>query len=107
MYCWMRPCSFSCLLAGVEVLDQGREGVEFVTCRIPADENFPRIGAEMESQHSLLIVHVYFNLFCGFRMWDGVAIADLDFASIFASCSQEGADDAFLIRISAERVIED
>jgi hypothetical protein len=36
---------------------------------------------------------------------DGIAVADLDFGAIFAAGAQKGADDAFLVGGTTERVI--
>jgi hypothetical protein len=40
-------------------------------------------------------------------MRDGVAVADLDFGTIFAAGAEQRADDALLVGGSAEGVIED
>jgi hypothetical protein len=40
-------------------------------------------------------------------MWDGVAVADLDFGTIFAAGAEQRADDALLVGGSAEGVVED
>jgi hypothetical protein len=54
-----------------------------------------------------LVVHVYLNLLQRFGVGDGITVSDLDFGTIFAANSEESADDALLVRVTAERVIED
>jgi hypothetical protein len=55
----------------------------------------------------LLVVHVYFDLLGSFGVWDSIAIPYLDFSAILAADSEEGANNALLIGVSAEGVIED
>jgi hypothetical protein len=55
----------------------------------------------------LLVIHVYLDLLQSFGVWDGVAVSDFDFGAIFAADSEEGANDALLIRVSAKGMIED
>ena len=100
----MWPCSVA--LLAVEVLNEGGEGVEVAAGRIPANEDLAGVCAEVEGEHLLLIVHVYLDLLGGFRVRDGVAVADLDFGAIFAAGTEQSANDAFLVDGAAERVVE-
>jgi hypothetical protein len=104
MYCGMWPCAVA--LLAVEVLDEGGEGVEVAAGRIPANEDFAGVCAEVKSKHLLLIVHVYLDLLGGFGVRDGVAVADLDFGAIFAAGSEKGANNTFLVSGAAEGVVE-
>lgn len=94
-------------LLAVEVLDQGGEGVELGRGSIPADQDLAGVGAQVQLQHLLLVVHVDLDLLLGLGVGDGVAVADLDFGAILAADSEQGADDALLVGIAAQRVVED
>jgi hypothetical protein len=105
MDCGVGPGSVA--LLAVEVLDKGGESVELAACRIPAYKNFTGVCAEVEGQHLLLVIHVDLDLLGGLCVGDGIAVADLDFGTVFAARSQEGADDALLVGWPAEGVVED
>ena len=100
MDCGVGPCSVT--LLAVEVLNKGGEGVELAACRVPAYEDFPGIGAQVEGQHLLLIVHVDLDLLGSFCVGDGIAVANFDFGAVFAARTEEGTDDALLVGRPAE-----
>lgn len=77
----MRKRAFA--LLAVEVLNQRGKGVEFRRGGVPADQDFFRGGFEVEFEHALLVVHVHFDLFGGFGVGDGIAVADIDFGAVF------------------------
>jgi hypothetical protein len=93
-------------LLAVKVLDEGGKGVEVTAGRIPADEDFAGVCAEVERKHLFLVVHVYLDLLGILGMGDGIAVADLDLGAILAAGSEESANDAFLVGGAAERVVE-
>lgn len=80
MHCWVRECALA--LLRVEILNEGGESVEFAAGRIPADQDFPRCRFQVKLEHALLVVHVDLDLLGGFGVWDGIAVADLDFGAI-------------------------
>ena len=49
-------------LLAVEVLDEGREGVEVGAGGIPAHKDFAGVGAQVQGEHLLLVVHVDLDL---------------------------------------------
>lgn len=59
----------------------------------------------MKSQHLLLVVHVNLDLLGGFGVRNGIAVADFDFGTVFATGTQEGANDAVLVGGAANGVI--
>jgi len=99
------PCAVA--LLAVEVLDEGGEGVEVAAGRVPADEDLAGVGAQVQGEHLLLVVHVDLDLFSRLGVGDGIAVADLDLGAVFAAGAEEGADDALLLGGAAEGVIED
>lgn len=99
------PCAVA--LLAVEVLDEGGEGVEVAAGGVPADEDLAGVGAEVQGEHLLLVVHVDLDLLGRLGVGDGIAVADLDFGAIFAAGAEEGADDALLVGRAAQRVVED
>lgn len=99
------PCAVALLT--VEVLDEGGEGVEVAAGGVPADEDLAGVGAQVQGQHLLLVVHVDLDLLGRLGVGDGIAIADLDLGAVFAAGAQQGADDALLVGGAAQRVIED
>lgn len=94
-------------LLRVKVLDEGGEGVELGAGRVPADEHLARVGAQVQRQHLLLVVHVDLDLLLRLRVRHGVAVADLNFGAILAAYTQQSSDDALLFGIAAKRVVED
>lgn len=94
-------------LLAVEVLDQGGEGVELGRRGVPADQDLARVGAQVQLQHLLLVVHVDLDLLLGLGVGDGVAVADLDLGAILAADTEQGADDALLVGVAAQRVVKD
>jgi hypothetical protein len=103
--CGVGPCAVA--LLAVEVLDEGGEGVEVAAGGVPADEDLAGVGAEVQGQHLLLVVHVDLDLLGRLGVGDGIAVADLDLGAVFAAGSQQGADDALLVGGAAEGVVED
>jgi hypothetical protein len=99
------PCSVA--LLAVEVLDERGEGVQVAAGRVPADEDFAGVCAEVQGQHLLLVVHVDLDLLGRLGVGDGIAVADLDFGAVFAAGAEQGANDAFLLSGAAEGVVED
>lgn len=93
-------------LLGVEVLNEGGEGVELVACRIPADQNLLGSGLQVQLEHALLVVHVDFDLLCGLGVGHCIAVSDLDFGAIFASRSQKSTNDTLLVFRTARGVVE-
>lgn len=104
MDCRVWPCTVA--LLAVEILDEGRESVQVAAGCIPTDEDLPRVCAEVQGQHLLLVVHVDFDLLGGLGVGDGIAIADFDLGAIFAAGSEECANNAFLVGWAAEGVVE-
>jgi hypothetical protein len=105
MDCGVWPCSVA--LLAVEVLDEGGESVQVAAGRVPANEDFAGVCAEVEGKHLLLVVHIDLNLLGGLSVGDGIAVADLDLSAVFAAGAEEGANDAFLLSGAAEGVVED
>jgi hypothetical protein len=105
MNCGVWPGSVA--LLAVEVLDKGGEGVQVAAGRVPANEDFAGVCAEVKGKHLLLVVHVHLDLLGRLGVGDGIAVADLDFSAIFAAGAEEGANDAFLLGGAAEGVVED
>lgn len=103
--CGVGPCAVA--LLAVEILDEGGEGVQVAAGRVPADKDFAGVGAEVQSEHLLLVVHVDLDLLGRLGVGDGIAVADLDLGAVFAAGSQQSADDALLVGGAAERVVED
>jgi hypothetical protein len=103
--CGVGPSPVS--LLAVEVLNEGREGVELAACRVPAYKDLAGVCAKVKGQHLLLVVHVDLDLLGGLSVGDGIAVADLDFGTVFAARAEEGADDALLVGGPTEGVIED
>jgi len=99
------PCAVA--LLAVEVLDEGGEGVEVAAGGVPADEDLAGVGAQVQGEHLLLVVHVDLDLLLSLGVGDGIAVADLDLGAVFAAGAEEGADDALLLGGPAEGVIED
>lgn len=100
----VRPCAIA--LAAVEVLDEGGEGVELGGSGVPANQNLAGVGLQVEGEHLLVIFHVDLDLVLSLGVADGEGGSDLNLASILGSCSQQSTDDALLIGIAAERVVE-
>lgn len=94
-------------LLAVEVLDQGGEGVEVCAGGVPADEDFARVGAQVQRQHVLLVVHVDLDLLGRLRVRNGVAVADFDLGAIFATDAQQRADYTLLVGVATEGVVDD
>ena len=103
--CGVGPCAVA--LLAVEVLDEGREGVQVAAGRVPTNEDFAGVGAEVQSEHLLLVVHVDLDLLGRLGVGDGIAVADFDLSAVFAAGSEECADNALLVGRAAERVVED
>lgn len=72
-------------LLAVEVLDEGGEGVEVAAGGIPADEDLAGVGAQVQLQHLLLVVHVDLDLLGRLRVRHGIAVADLDLGAVLAA----------------------
>lgn len=100
----MRPCAIA--LLAVEVLNKGGEGVEVAAGRIPANEDLAGVGAQMQGQHLLLVVHVYLDLLGCLCVGDGIAVADLDLGAVFAAGSEQRANDALLVGGAAEGMVK-
>jgi hypothetical protein len=60
----------------------------------------------VESEHLLVVFHIDFDLVFSLGVADGEGGSDLNLTSILGSCSQQCTDDALLIGIAAERVVE-
>lgn len=72
-------------LLAVEVLDEGREGVEIAAGSIPTDKDLSGIRAQVQLEHLLLVVHVDLDLLGSFGVGDSIAVSDLDFGTVFTS----------------------
>lgn len=94
-------------LAGVVVLDQGGEGVEFGGGGIPADQNLFGAGSQVQGEHALLVLHVDFDLVGGFGVADceGGVNGDAGVVAV-RSGAEKGADDTGLVGRSAHGVVE-
>ena len=86
---------------GVVVLDEGGVHVEVGVGGVPADEDLSGIGAEVEREHSFLILNVDF--YC-IVFVDGVADGEGGVdgdggigGRVFAAGAEEGADDTLLV----------
>jgi hypothetical protein len=100
----VRPCAIA--LAAVEVLDEGGESVELGSSGVPANQDLAGVGLQVESEHLLVVFHIDFDLVLSLGVADGEGGSDLNLTSILGSCSQQCTDDALLIGIAAERVVE-
>lgn len=116
MHGWMRERAFA--VGRVEVLDEGRECVEFWGGGVPAYEHLFGVGFEVKGEHGFVVVHVDFDLwrlvvegggrmgrmdlFLGFVVADGEAVADFDLAAVFTTDAEKRADYALLVGVSSE-----
>jgi hypothetical protein len=89
---WVRECA--CFWACKEILDKSAEVVEFEAGCVPSEEDFARVGLQLQCEHVLLIFNIDFNLLLGLGVRDRKAVADFDFHSIFGADPKKGADNA-------------
>ena len=103
--CRVGPCAVA--LLAVEVLDEGGEGVQVAAGRVPANEDLAGVGAEVQGEHLLLVVHVDLDLLGRLGVGDGIAVTDFNLGAVFAAGSEQSADNALLVGGTAEGVVED
>lgn len=94
-------------LLAVKILYQSTKRIEFTARGIPADKHLLGVRAQLHRKHGFLVLHVHFDLLCGFGVRDGVAVLDGDFGAIVAACAEQGADYAVLVFGASEGVVED
>lgn len=111
-------------VGGVEVLDQGGEGVELRgggvpgsmsniapweirKLLLPSDKNLAGVRLEVESKHGLVVLHVDLNLLLRLVVSNTKAIPDLNLGTVIASDSEKSSDHALLLHVSSEGVVED
>jgi hypothetical protein len=61
----------------------------------------------VQGEHLLVVFHIDLDLVLGFGVAHSEGGSDLNFTSILRACSQQCTDDAFLVGITAQRVVED
>lgn len=92
---------------GEEVLNQGTEAVQLGRCRVPTEQDFARIGLEVEREHVFLILDVNLDLVLVFGVRDGEGRDDGHLAAVLGPASYEGTDDARRGRWRGGRVATD
>lgn len=94
-------------LPGIEILNQRRVLAQPIAGSVPSDDLFPVACPFVEGEHRPMVFHIDLHFVVGLEMWDGEATADLDHTAVVAADAEEGADDAVLVFVATEEMVQD